>query len=124
MATEDVLNTNALVRDWIDENTDGCAGQSGESEEGFASIFYESCMKLFQQLYKESCRTSSLSQQEQHRLKEDLGRLFLWGDGFGDRMLDQILGQSLELRNTVLGFISGIGKVLTGSKLLVGECDA
>lgn len=125
MASADVVNTKALVRDRIDEVTDESPAQSGEGEEGFASLFYDSCMKFFQDLYNESCRSSSLSQQEQFRLKEDLGRFFLWGDGFGNRMLDRILGRSPNLRNTVLGFIVGIAEVLTGSESSArASCDA
>jgi len=116
---ENFLDTATFIPNWIDETTDGYAGQSGESEEGFASSLYKSCMKVFQELYKQACRSSSLSPQEQHRLKEDLGKLFLWGDGFGYKMLDRILEQSLDLRDTVLGFIAGIGKALTGSTLSV-----
>lgn len=125
MASADVLRIKALVRDPIDEDRDESPAQSGEGEEGFASLFYKSCMEFFQDLYNESSRYSSLSQQEQFRLKEDLGRLFLWGDGFGDRSLDRILGQSLDLRNTVLGFIVGIAEVLTGSESSArASCDA
>ncbi len=112
MATE---NTEALDR--INENTEGCADQVGDRDERLAELLYEGCVDLFKELYELSSRSPSpLSEKERRHLNEDLGRLFLWGDGFGDKMLDQILGQSLDLRNTVLGFISGIGKVLTGSE--------
>lgn len=112
MATE---NTKALDR--IDDITERRADQSGDGEEGLAGLLYEGCMDLFKELYEQSSRSSSpLSRKERRILKESLGRLFLWGDGFRDKMLDRILAQSLDLSNTVLGFIVGIGKVLTSSE--------
>jgi hypothetical protein len=121
MATE---NTKALDR--INENTEGRADQVEDGEGRLVRLLYEGCIDLFQQLLEESSKSSCpLSEKERRHLKEDLGRLFLWGDGYGDKMLDRILEQSLDLRNTVLGFISGIGKVLTGSESSVGAwCDA
>ncbi len=119
MATADVNSTKAFVREWIDGNTTWSTNRSGNDDVGFAGLLYDSCLDLFKELYTESCRSSFLSKDEQQQLKEELGRLFLWGDAFGDGKLDRILVQSSDLRNTILEFISGIGKVLTGSKSFV-----
>jgi hypothetical protein len=45
-------------------------------------------------------------------LREDLGRLFLWGESFGDGRLDDILADSDELRIAILELCTTISKVL------------
>jgi hypothetical protein len=45
-------------------------------------------------------------------LQDDLGRLFLWGESFGDGRLDDILADSAELRVAILELCTTISKVL------------
>jgi hypothetical protein len=46
---------------------------------------------------------------------EELGRLYLWGQGFNDGDLEIILRQSKELEDTVLESLSSIGETLIKS---------
>jgi hypothetical protein len=45
-------------------------------------------------------------------LQDDLGRLFLWGESFGDGRLDDILADNAELRIALLELCTTISKVL------------
>lgn len=116
MATTDVDSTKAVVREWIDRHTICLANESGNGDVGFAGLLYESCLGLFKDIYTQSRKSSVLSKDDQRQLKEELGRLFLWGDAFRDGKLDRVLVQWGDLRMTILEFISGIGKVLTSSE--------
>lgn len=123
MTAPEILSTKTAVQKWAEQTTDSDTGQSengeeSEDDENFASFLYESCLNLFKELSKESSRLSAFSSTERRHLEESLGRLFLWGDGFGEGRLDRLLGQSIDLRDTILRFIAGIGRILTGSEFL------
>lgn len=51
-------------------------------------------------------------------LKEELGKLYLWGEAFETGRLDRALGQSEDLRDLVLELLCAIGSTSTGGKTL------
>lgn len=57
-----------------------------------------------------------ISLDEQSVLREQLGKFYLWGEGFRGGSLDKAVDQSDDLRNTVLELICDIGMVLLCSK--------
>ena len=51
-------------------------------------------------------------------LREQAGRLYLWGEGFGDGKLDAILKQSSSLEVTVIRFLAIVGRKLLDCKFM------
>ena len=45
-------------------------------------------------------------------LKDELGKLYLWGQAFGDDKLDRALEYSDEVRGNVLESLGDIGRLL------------
>ena len=75
---------------------------------------YSDCVALFSAVCHE--HTSELCQSNGGSLKEALGRLYLWGEGFRDGQLDVILATSPYLRVNVLKLLAKVGGLLSTSK--------
>ncbi len=116
-----------FMQQWLDTNKSSsvdfartCPGERDiDREEGFASRFYSTCLRGFQQL----CR------QEQERyahgsrsslLKEELDRLYMWGESFGPGELDKALGESEEIRDNVLDLLVNLGELVIRGKASKG----
>ena len=112
-----------FMQQWLDSNESTSddfagtgAGERGiDREEGFVSQFYSACLREFQR----SCR------QEQNKLahgsrfyvlKEELDKLYMWGESFGPGELDKALDDSEELRENVLDLLVNLGELLTCGK--------
>jgi hypothetical protein len=79
---------------------------------------YSDCLALFSALSQR--QASRLSQRDNESFTEELGKFFLWGEGFRNGKLDMILTTSPYLRVTVLRFLASVGDILTNSKLISG----
>jgi hypothetical protein len=116
-----ILVRNAFLREWMDGATiqklgGDCDSEDGTAAEtGFAWSLYDHILKLFSILV--SVNSSKVSKKDARSLKELLGKLFLWGDGFRDGRLETILRESDDLNETVVGELTRIGNVLISSKL-------
>jgi hypothetical protein len=75
---------------------------------------YLDCLALFSALSHH--QASRLSQRDDESFNEELGKFFLWGEGFRNGKLDVILATSPYLRGTVLRFLMSIGDILTNGK--------
>ena len=82
----------------------------------FAEELYGTLLMVFAQMCRIYSKTISLPKQRQ--VKEALGRLHLWGRDFQDGKLARVLGQSDDLRNTVIELLCQIGKVILGMLLV------
>lgn len=89
-----------------------------DADEGFAARLYVSCLRTLQQLYRRE-RDYSPPKQRAHVLKEELGKLYLWGEHFGAGELDEALTQSDDLKENVIELLSGIGKSMLKGKIFV-----
>ena len=94
--------TNGTLRDERD---------NFEDNQGFATRLYSLCLCLLRYL----CRQEQNIASKRHRvstLKEELGRLYLWGEAFKNGKLDRALEYSDDVRGNVLDSLRDIGKLL------------
>ncbi|KAI9155558.1 Zinc finger protein [Paramyrothecium foliicola] len=102
----------ADVHDWLSEP----GGYSYPL--GIVGSFYHAIFDLFSNLLKECCASSSpiySSLDTIKRYKDELRRLYLWGEGFSveEGHLDEILTRSSELRHNVLSLFLQLSRVLS-----------
>lgn len=101
-----------------DENRNGLQNAfstTGIMDVGFVWTFHEECINLITNLLPLISHRPTLRIQNEV-LKEDVRRLFLWGESFRNGKLEMVLSQSEELKDIVLEFITAIGLLLTDSK--------
>ena len=109
---------------WLDANASGPVADDenpagSEDDQGFAGRLYQLSFRSLQDFYRQE-RDRGSSNSRSAVLRECLGRLYLWGEPFGDGELDKALRQSNELRDNVLERLGHIGKlVLRGKPILV-----
>ncbi len=87
----------------------------GEDDQGFGARLYHLCLRALQEFYIQK-REKRTSRSRSAGLRECLGRLYLWGESFGNGELDRALEESDELRESVLERLSHIGKLLLRGK--------
>ena len=113
-----VINSSVKVsylEEWIDGTTIQTSSDNFGAEEavaGFAWNLYNSVLKLFTTVVPLMPKTTFSSSRT---MKECLGKLFLWGDGFRDWRLDCVLEESDDLREIVIASLIAIGGTLTSS---------
>jgi hypothetical protein len=56
------------------------------------------------------------SRKDVKALKQSLGDLFLWGDGFRDGRLEKVVEESEDLEETLVSSLVGLGKLLVSSE--------
>lgn len=117
-----ILMRNAYLKEWIDGATiqkisGNCDGEEAAEtvDTGFAWALYDHILKLLSILV--TLDSPKLSKKDARSLKDLVGKLFLWGDGFREGNLENILDCADDLRETVVGLLAGIGNILTTSKL-------
>ena len=105
------------TQEWLDAHPyaslgrDETLGDSDDDDQGFAARLYSLCLRLLRCL----CRQEKNIPSKRHRaftLKEELGRLYLWGEAFGNGKLDRALEYSDDVRRNVLDSLGDIGKLL------------
>ena len=116
-----------MLQQWLDTNEPisadfarTCAGErSIDREEGFASRFYSTCLRGFQKLCRQEQKVYAPGSRS-YLLKEELGKLYLWGESFGPGELDKALGESEELRDNVLDLLANFGELVIRGKASKG----
>jgi hypothetical protein len=111
---------NTFLTEWIDGTTiqtlgggwDGVGADTAVT--GFAWALYEILLKVLSILVP--LKSPNLSKRNARRLKELLGKFFLWGDGFRDGRLESILYESDDLKETVVRQLIGIGNAIITSE--------
>lgn len=102
------LQSNSLEK-WLECERD-------ENSYGIATQIYLATLKAFRNLCSQG-RTLSLDKSHLTMLKEELARLYLWGESFGPGEIDLALEYSEDSQHFVLGTFGYIGRLL-----LRGEC--
>ena len=93
-----------------------CTGERCiDHEEGFASQFYSMCLRGFQQLCRQ-VQEGYASGARSYLLKEELGKLYLWGESFSPGELDKALDEYEEIRDNVLDLLVNLGELIIRGK--------
>lgn len=108
----------ALTQEWIDGNNFQRLPQEDQADLSFAQELYAACLRFFTTVVQGISRLSdeNAKKYQFNILKEESGRLYLWGSGFQNGKLGYVLAQSDELRDDVLGLLSGISQLLLNSE--------
>lgn len=109
---EAVDNTSS-TRQWIEKGWETFTHHEAVSTDiayKFATRFYAACLRVFRMFLHYIPRIPHLQKDvtEIAKIKENFGRLFLWGEGFQDGDLDKALEQSDEIRDSVLKLLFGV----------------
>ncbi|OKP15161.1 hypothetical protein PENSUB_2203 [Penicillium subrubescens] len=78
---------------------------------GFVETLYQTCSAALIYLWKSQFR-SNPSTLHKRTLQRDVESLRLWAENFPSEHLDEILGESSDLKINVLENLTGIGKIL------------
>ena len=117
--TQKWLNAKDLTPIAVDDES-GCTAADvepdhNEHNQGLATRLYQLSRQGLQQLCRQEEYIPRLNL-SQSALKEELGRLYLWGEAFENGKLDKALEQSEDLRDTVLEFLCAIGDIIVRGK--------
>ena len=91
-----------------------------------ATQFHKACLRVFKLFlhYLPVLSTFRINADQTANAKEELGRLYLWGESFGNGGLEKALEQSDEIRDNVLKLLRGIGgTLLRGNIHLTSACN-
>ncbi|KAL6720942.1 hypothetical protein ACLMJK_000042 [Lecanora helva] len=105
-----------LLQKWLeshpahDANSKGRFNQEAESG-NIAAHLYSSCRNTLRDLYVQG-HTESQERLTHAALKEELAKLYLWGEDFGDGELDLALDYSNDTRCVVLDALAKMGRLL------------
>ena len=127
IAVTDGDNHRVLMQQWLDTHgstsVDFARTRAGEraleSEEGFASRFYSTCLEELRHLCRQQQKAYAPAPRS-YLLKEELGKLYLWGERFAPGELDKALGVSEEVRDNVLELLVNLGELVLYGKASKG----
>ncbi len=119
-AVSDANNEKNRTREWLDAHSDTSPDLAGglansEDDQGIAARLYSLCLRVLRQMCRQEQYQSS-SGNSISMLKEELGKLYLWGEAFRDGKLDRALEYSDEVRSNVLESLGDIGRLLLRGK--------
>lgn len=108
------------MEEWIDGATFQRADGDGAST-GFAWTFYERILKLMSMIvtlapHESKFKSGQISKDDLRSLKNYLGNLYIWGDGFRDGTLETLLGESDDLKESIITTLIEIGWTLISSQ--------
>ena len=86
-----------------------------ENDQGIAARLYMTCLQVLRVICLKGTKSMPLESRLK-ALKEELGKLYLWGQPFRREELDYILEQSEDLRASVFALLSGIGTSILQGK--------
>ncbi|KAH0538687.1 hypothetical protein FGG08_004762 [Glutinoglossum americanum] len=80
-----------------------------------AGRLFEGCLDLFSLIWERAKALDGLEGEQKVALREELGRFFLWGEGFDPShgKLDEALNVSKDLRTSTIDFLACVGKTLS-----------
>lgn len=109
------------VHQWLESNPNAwdCSDlPPGHDDGGLATKLYGACLEMLQSLCQSSQAQKTL-QGHTHVLREELGKLFLWGESLRSGELDKALAFAEGLQEIVLKKFTEIGRLLLGEN---AEC--
>ena len=120
------IDQNAYLRDWInttsyEEEPEFLSNgtQNVEADECLTARFYACCLRVLQKILQQLSAIGTVELEKKaldtqvRMLHEELGRLYLCGDGFANGEIGQALDHAQDLRNNILEILCGIGSLLT-----------
>ena len=107
--------------EWLNARSHQSTGPEGslvnsENDQGLAARLYSLCLRVLRQICGQAQYRSS-SRNSTSKPKEELGKLYLWGQAFRDGKLDRALDYSDEVRGNVLELLGHIGRLLLRGKI-------
>ena len=105
------------TQEWLDNHSYSSSYPSefpddeDAQEQDLATRLYSLCLRLLLFLCQQEHTIPSKSY-EVPKLKEELGKLYLWGEAFRHGKLDRALEYSDDVRGNVLDSLGNIGKTL------------
>ena len=110
-------HNSRYTQQWVDASSSACASLDEPPvipealDQGFATQLYRSCLHVFRHLCNEA--KDHVSQRLRlSSLKDELAKLYLWGEDFGGAELDDVLEHSEDVRKVVLELLGDIGRTL------------
>lgn len=108
------------TQEWLDAHSDPSPDLRGglvnsEDDQGIAARLYSLCLGVLRQMCRQEQYKSS-SGDSMSILKEEVAKLYLWGEAFRDGKLDRALEYSDEVRSNVLESLGDIGRLLLRGK--------
>ena len=103
------------TQEWLDGRSssafDKTLKHDDDEDQNFAARLYSLCLHLLLSLCQREQNIPS-KRQKVSNLKEELGKLYLWGEAFRSGKLDRALEYSDDVRANVLDSLGDIGKIL------------
>ena len=105
------------TQEWLDGHLYSSPGfnetlnTNDDEDQDFATRLYSLCLSLLLLLCQREQNIPS-KRSKVANLKEELGKLYLWGEAFRSRKLDRALEYSNDVRGNVLDSLGDIGKIL------------
>ena len=105
------------TQQWVDASSSAYASLDERSvipeaqDQGFATQLYRTCLHVFRHLCNEA-KDHGSQRLRLSSLKDELAKLYLWGEDFGGAELDDVLEHSEDVRKVVLELLGDIGRTL------------
>ena len=104
------------TQEWLDAHSSSGFNETfnnniDDEDQDFAARLYSLCLHLLLSLCQREQNIPS-KRQKVFELKEELGKLYLWGEAFRSGKLDRALEYSDDVRANVLDSLGDIGKIL------------
>ena len=119
IARSHLAETKAYVHDWVETTSlEGSVARDGEVDNCLPVQFFACCLRVLQKTCEQ---LSALDAHELEKtglnvlkrmLQEELGRLYLCGEGFASGEASKALESADDLRNNLIEILWGIGSVL------------
>ena len=114
-------SSSAELLKWLDRNQSESVLRNPSTildhEAGLASMLYQSCIHMFEAIWKQFKKDHKKTRVQQARTRENLSCLVLWGDQLDLGCLDACLERSTEIRDCVLEALHDIGQTLIDGML-------
>jgi len=109
----------AYVREWVDSTSEQPAIDNSDADASLPARLYAGCITILRRLCSRVTNTdASQSSLEPWLLGQELGRIYLWGEGLENGKLDKALNDADDLRENVLEVLVSIGMLLVRSKFI------
>ena len=111
-----------LVRRWLASERLDSGGETSHGD-GLAMKLYRSCLDIMQEICQQRASSGVERSLRGHAeaLREELGKLYLWGEIFAPGQLDKTLNHAEDLRTVVIKALQQIGKLLLYGKPTMGD---
>jgi len=109
----------AYVYDWVDSTSELQNVGTSDTDKSLAARLYAGCIIILRGVCSRiSDPIASRSFLKPWVLRQELGWLYLWGEGLGNGKLNKALGDADELRESVIEVLVSIGMLLVRSKFI------